>query len=211
MTICGVVGVVIAAALYFLGGPAQAQEPEVPCVGEITGPGTATVTSGSCILLSYEYSRSATVPGDFDASLPQELFDQSAIGTGSLIVDLPPCLWQMDLVTADAVVIDTLTERYYGPNGWLIDDLHGGVLCTPDTQVTVPDTTTSTTTVESTTTSVPIETTVTSTPPSIPSSVPAALPRTGDTEGNQAWFAFGLVLMGVGFIFYANTIAPRRT
>lgn len=201
----GLFGIVVATVLFVLGGPARAQVPTdpEPCVGTITGPGVATVTSGDCLLLAYAYDPEATDVGDFEASLPQTLHAQTAGSVGALTVDLPDCLWQVDLVQSDAVVVETLTDYYYGPNGWLVDDEHGGSVCEPEITTT---TTTSTTILETTTTtstSIPeITTTTTILPTTITTSVPQSntLARTGLTDTLQL-VVLALGLGGLGLVY----------
>ena len=192
----------IAIVIFILGGQAEATEsPEdTTCVGQITGPGTATVTSGTCILVSYAYGK-VTILGNFEGSLPQRLHDESS-GGESLTVDLPPCQWQMDLVHPTAEIAEVLTGHYYGPNGWLVDSLHGGTVCTPDTHVVVTEEPTTTTTAPTTT--VP-ETTTTIAAVS-PSTMPQALARTGRSERKWALVSMGLALGGGALVL----ISERR-
>lgn len=204
IALSGLFGIVIATVLFVLGGPAQAQAPAdpAPCVGSITGEGVATVTSGDCLLLAYAYSPDATVLGSFPDSLPQSLHDQVAGSVGTLTVALPPCAYQVDLVQSDAIVIDTLTEEYYGPNGWLVASQHGGSFCeetTTTTSTTQPEIVTTTTTIPITTiTTAPAPTT---TPTTIMSNT---LARTG-MNGQLSWIALGLMISGLGAVVYAST------
>lgn len=186
--------------------PSDATEPEqvsTECVGQITGPGTAEVT-GDCLLLSYSYSPDATVLGSFPDSLPQTLFGQTA-GAGSLTVALPPCAWQVDLVSADAEVVETLTAEWYGPHGWLVDSEHGGAFCetTTTTSTTVPQTTT---TVPQTTTTVTVPETTVTTVPTTPTSQSNELARTGISDYRQHLMViFGLMVAGGALVWLSKS------